>query len=287
VSANTVLLTTDEGSRLAVHDLGGAGPAILICHATGFCGRAYEPLAAVLAPEFQVWAIDFPGHGDSDPPPDGDFAWHRMVPHVLAAAEAISSEPLACVVGHSMGGAVALQAAADSPSLAAAAYLYEPILVPQTDETDEPAKPRPTGRNPMAEGARRRQPSFPSKEAALWRYAARPPLQELSAASLACYVDHGFATHPDGTVWLKCTPENEARTFEGSATITIGSVAKAALSTLLVTGGEPGSPLAAMAPPAVAALPRAELRVHPHLGHFGPLQGPGAIGAEIAVHARG
>ncbi len=282
-----MFLTSDEGSRLALHDLGGAGPPILLCHATGFCGRAYEPLAAVLAPEFHVWAIDFPGHGDSDPPPDGDFDWYRMVRHVLAAAEAISSDPLACVVGHSMGGAVALQAAADHAGLAHAAYLYEPILVPPTGEPDQPDAARPTGRNPMAEGARRRQPSFPSKEAALWRYAARPPLQELSAASLACYVDHGFATRPDGSVWLKCTPENEARTFEGSATITTASVAKAALSTLLVTGGEPGSPLAAMAPPAVEALPRAALRVHPHLGHFGPLQAPGAIGAEIATHARG
>lgn len=275
-----MFLTTDEGGRLAVHDLGGDGPAILICHATGFCGRAYEPLAAVLAPEFHVWAIDFPGHGDSDPPADGDFAWHRMVLHVVAAAEAISSSPLACIVGHSMGGAVALQAAADNQGLSAAAYLYEPIIVPPTNS------PSPNGRNPMAEGARRRQPSFPSKEAALWRYAARPPLNELSAASLLAYVDHGFATNPDGTVALKCTPEYEARTFEGSATITSASVEKARLPTLFATGGEPGSPLAAMAPPVVAALTHGQLSVHPYLGHFGPLQGPVAIGEEIAGHTR-
>jgi pimeloyl-ACP methyl ester carboxylesterase len=276
-----MFLTTDEGTRLAVHDLGGEGPAILICHATGFCGGAYEPLAGVLAPDFHVWAIDFPGHGDSDPPADGDFSWHRMVPRVVAAAQAVSSTPLACVVGHSMGGAVALQAAADNPGLFAAAYLYEPIVVPALNE------PRPTGRNPMAEGARRRQPSFPSKEVAMWRYAVWTPLRELSAASLAAYVENGFATGPDGGVTLKCTPENEARTFEGSATITLESVAAASLPTLLATGGEPGSPLAAMAPPVVAALPRAELRIHTHLGHFGPLQGPAAVGAEIAHHARG
>jgi pimeloyl-ACP methyl ester carboxylesterase len=276
-----VFLTGGRGSRLALHDLGGApapAPTILICHATGFCGRAYEPLAQVLGRRFQVWAVDMPGHGDSENPPEDDFSWRAMVGDVVAATRAIAAEPLACVVGHSMGGAVALQAAADDPSLFAAAYLYEPIVVVAADLAN-----RNGNRNPMADGARRRQGRFASKAEALWRYAGRPPLNELSAGSLAAYVDHGFGFHADGSVELKCTPENEARTFESSASITSASVAAASLPTLIVTGAT--SALASMGPPVVEALPNAELRSHRHLGHFGPLQSPDVIGEEIAAHA--
>ena len=52
-------VSSTKGVTLAVHDLGGEGPPFLIAHATGMCGRAYEPLAAVLAPHFHVHAIDF------------------------------------------------------------------------------------------------------------------------------------------------------------------------------------------------------------------------------------
>jgi pimeloyl-ACP methyl ester carboxylesterase len=272
-----MFLTRADGSRVALHDLGGSGPTILICHATGFCGRAYEPLAQALGDRFHVWAIDMAGHGDSDEPPGGDFSWHAMVDDVVAASRAIASEPLACVVGHSMGGAVALQAAAEHPALFAAAYLYEPIIVPPAESS------RRTGSNPMSAGARRRQGTFASKPEALWRYASRRPLDELSAGSLAAYVQHGFQENADGTVTLKCTPENEARTFESSASITTASIAPAALPTLVVTGAT--STLASMGQPVVDALPDAELRVHRHLGHFGPLQGPEIIGDEIAAHA--
>src|SRR3954469_6119132 len=104
-------VTTVHGTSVAVHDLGGDGPALLICHATGFCGRAYGPLAAVLGARHHVWAVDVRGHGDSPPPADGNFDWNGITFDVLAAVEAIAADELH-VVGHSMGGAVAMQAEA-------------------------------------------------------------------------------------------------------------------------------------------------------------------------------
>jgi pimeloyl-ACP methyl ester carboxylesterase len=274
-----MFLTPEGGSRLAVHDLGGTGPVVLICHATGFCGRAYEPLAGHLAAHFKVWAIDFAGHGDSDLPAGGDFDWRGMVSQLVQATRSISEEPLACVIGHSMGGAVALQAAADHPGLFSSAYVFEPAITPKAPPGGR------SGPNPMADGARRRQDTFGSRAAAMWRYAARRPLSDLEAGSLAAYVEHGFRELPNGAVTLKCTPESEASTFESSAAINVETVATAAVRALCVGGGEPGSPLAAMIPLLAEALPNAEQRIHRHLGHFGPLQSPGLIAEDIVNHA--
>ncbi len=282
-----MLLTSVRGPRFAVHDLGGEGPAVLICHATGFCGMAYARLAALLAADHHVWAIDFAGHGDSDPPADDDYAWHHLIEYAVAAARAISPQQPPAVVGHSMGAAVALQAATAHPGTFSAAYVYEPALVltpshtsDSGSTTDSSAGDNPVARpNPMVEGARRRQASFPSKAAALLRYASRRPLAALEAGSLAAYVEHGFAEQPDGTVALKCRPESEARTFQAGGAMAVSTLS-AALPVLCVSG-DPAEPLAAIVPPLAQALPDARLRVHHHLGHFGPLESPALIADEI------
>jgi pimeloyl-ACP methyl ester carboxylesterase len=267
-------IETSDGLTIALHDLGGSGPHLLVCHATGLCGRAYERVAASFSDRFHVWAVDARGHGDSPAPADGDFSWDGMVRDVAAAAAAIGDGPIH-VVGHSMGGAAALAAEARSPGTFATAYVYEPIVM-------EPDAERPTS-NPLADGARKRRNVFASREAALWRFASRPPLSDWESGSLAAYVRHGFADEADGTVRLKCSGENEARTFEASGAITTRVIAAAALPTLVVSG-DPTTHLAGMARAAAAALPAGELRTHPELGHFGPLQAPSVIGGEIRRH---
>jgi pimeloyl-ACP methyl ester carboxylesterase len=50
---------------IAIHDLGGVGEPLLVCHATGFCGHMYEPLARSLRTRHHVFAVDLRGQGDS------------------------------------------------------------------------------------------------------------------------------------------------------------------------------------------------------------------------------
>jgi pimeloyl-ACP methyl ester carboxylesterase len=275
-------LTTERGTTFALHDLGGVGPAtgpaVLVCHATGFCGQAYAPLARLLGARAHVWALDFPAHGETAPPADGRFDWHAWTAELAAAVEAVAKLAGGPVhaVGHSMGGAIALQAAADRPGLLASAYVYEPIV---------PAARFDGEGTMLAIGARRRRSAFPSREAALWRYASRPPLGDLTAETLAAYVRHGFADQPDGTVALRCLPENEARTFDASGAITALTVAGADLPVLVAVGGvAPGEPPASYGPRLVAALPQAALRRYDHLGHFGLFQAPATIAADILAH---
>src|SRR5947209_16113777 len=94
---------SSNGVTVAVHDLGGSGEPLLIAHATGFCGRSYEPLADALAGRFHVWAVDFRGHGDSTEPADGNYAWTGMADDLLAATDAAGVDRW-FGVGHSLGG---------------------------------------------------------------------------------------------------------------------------------------------------------------------------------------
>ena len=270
-------LRSTDHVTLAVHHLGGTGEPLLIAHATGFCGHAYRPLAAALHDHFDVWALDFRGHGDSTRPRNGDFSWDGMAADALAAIDAVRDGPLV-VMGHSMGGAALLLAELSSPGVLRCAYLYEPIVFPSGYS--------PPGASPMAASARRRRRSFASKAEALTRYAGRPPLGTLRADALAAYVEHGLADRPDGTVELKCTPEDEAATFSSESKMSVDRVEGLALPTVVAVGGRAGEPNpAAFGPPIVAAMPRARLAEYPHLGHFGPLQDPETVAEEILALA--
>jgi pimeloyl-ACP methyl ester carboxylesterase len=284
---------SSDGVRVAVHDLtpkGGGDPAagpesesLIVCHATGFCGRAYQPLADELAGRFHVYALDFRGHGDTAAPEDGDFSWHAMADDLLAAVATISAGRPVAAFGHSLGGGVLLLAEARHPGTLRAALLYEPIVLPAGGRT-------PLGPDPMSAIARRRRAVFSSKAEALLRYARRPPLNVLQAGALASYVEHGMAERDDGSVTLKCTPESEAATYDGAGKPTVETVSGVATPVVVAVGTtERGWTPAAFGQGLADALPNGRLERHPLLGHFGPLQGPVTVATMIldALAAQG
>jgi pimeloyl-ACP methyl ester carboxylesterase len=272
-------VASSDGVEVVVHDLGGEGEPFLICHATGFCARAYEPMAAGLAQDFHVWALDFRGHGDTAAPANGRFHWDGMGDDLEAAIDSIGSGPLAAF-GHSMGGAVSVAVEHRRPGAFRSLYLYEPIVLP-------PVGGFPEGADPMSEAAQRRRPTFPSKAEALMRYASRPPLNILQAGALAAYVQHGFAEEPDGTATLKCRPEYEAATFAADGKPTVDIAAKVLTPTVVAVGASDGSWSPALFGPGIVdAMPGATLERHPRLGHFGPLQDPQAVADAILRSAR-
>jgi len=70
-SSSSLTVPSSGGVAVALHDLGGTGAPLLVCHATGFHGRMYAPLARRLTARFHVFALDFRGHGASTVPDDG------------------------------------------------------------------------------------------------------------------------------------------------------------------------------------------------------------------------
>jgi len=104
---------------------GQTGPAILALH--GWQGRAsqFRHLAAALVPAgFQLIALDGPAHGRSP----GREANPSMMADALLEA-AVETGPLHGVIGHSMGGAAALYAAAQGLPAERAVVLGAPAAV--------------------------------------------------------------------------------------------------------------------------------------------------------------
>ena len=270
--ATNVRITSADGVGLELHDLGGDGPPVLVVHATGFCAGAYRPMAPILTADHHVWALDVRAHGASDRPADGDLSWRRVADDVLAAVDAIGDGPV-FGLGHSMGGACLALAELERPGTLRAAYLFEPIIIP--DEWGEAP-----GSNPLAAAARRRRPSFGSRAEALARYAGRPPLGVCRADALAAYVAHGFVDAPDGGVTLACTPDDEAATFEAPGKPTISQVHDLAIPVTVACGDRDALGPASFAPAVAEAIDRGRLLRYRHLGHFGPFTDPDTVGED-------
>lgn len=124
------------GARIAYSAWGPEGaPPLVLVHGGAAHRRWWSPLAPLLTAHHRVVALDLSGHGDSD---------HRERYHpgvwaeeVLAVAEAVTPGGEPTVVGHSMGGFVAIVAAAEhGPRLAGAIVLDSPISRPDP-ETEE------------------------------------------------------------------------------------------------------------------------------------------------------
>ena len=273
-ATNTLRVESTDGVVVALHDLGGSGPDLVICHATGFHGRAYRPMARALLDHHHVWAIDFRGHGGSTAPDDGDFAWRGMAADLLACIDAIGASSVVAF-GHSLGGAATMLAEVTRPGVVSAAYLFEPIVFPREYLVGRTE-------NPMSGPARRRRETFASKADALMRYSSRPPLSVMRADSLAAYVDGGFDELDDGTVRLSCLPEHEARTFECEEKMTLDRIEGLTLPVTVgagLVGGDPNP--AVFAPMIVEVLENGRLLEYEHLGHFGPFEAPERVAVDV------
>lgn len=107
---------------LHVHRYGPAGPAqVLAIHGLTGHGQRWQTLATRHLPEYTVVAPDLIGHGRSS------WAAPWSIDANVAALAALLEDPVV-VVGHSFGGAVALNLAAARPDLVSRIVLLDPAV---------------------------------------------------------------------------------------------------------------------------------------------------------------
>lgn len=92
----------------------GSGEPLVLLHGVGHRRQAWYPVFGLLAEQRTVYALDLPGHGES--PPLGDAGTGRLAIEAMAAAIFAFFDDHGLdrphVAGNSLGGALALQAAA-------------------------------------------------------------------------------------------------------------------------------------------------------------------------------
>ncbi len=119
------------GLKLSYLDAGGAGEPLIALHSHWMEGATFAPLAAALAPEWRVIALDQRGHGDSDHAKTytrDDYLGD------LAALYANLGIRRAVLLGNSLGGVNAYQFAAKFPELVRA-LIIEDIGAVINDDT--------------------------------------------------------------------------------------------------------------------------------------------------------
>jgi pimeloyl-ACP methyl ester carboxylesterase len=117
------------GVRVRVYEQGPVDAPVVLClHSVFVDARAFAPLAELLSDEFRVICPDLPGYGDSEKPPLNRFSYG-----VDAFTEALVDLygglglTRSIVVGHGLGGSIAMTLAARHPELVSRLVLIDPI----------------------------------------------------------------------------------------------------------------------------------------------------------------
>jgi pimeloyl-ACP methyl ester carboxylesterase len=137
---------TEEGGsdeRLASRQVGEAGPHVVFVHGLFGQGKNWTTIAKGLADRHRVTLLDLPNHGHS---PWTDRVDYLDMAELVATELEHLGEPVT-LVGHSMGGKVAMQLALRRPELLRALVVVDvaPVAYPptggRTDDEDEEASP--------------------------------------------------------------------------------------------------------------------------------------------------
>ena len=109
------LYRIEGGATVHIRDEGNrAGPPLILLHGAYASVHAWEPWVGELGDKFRLISFDLPGYGLTGTISDGDYSRANMartfdrIMHLMKLQRAV-------IVGHSMGGGVALQYELDYP----------------------------------------------------------------------------------------------------------------------------------------------------------------------------
>ena len=235
----------------------GSGPqAWVFLHYFGGSGRAWGQVAALLADRWRCVMPDLRGFGNSDAITD-PYSVSDAADEVLALVSALKIEHFG-LVGHSMGGKIALVVAARQPP-----GLSRLVLLAPSPPTPEP----------MSASERASLLACQTSYAAARQAARKICGQRLPAALVQQVIDDRLRTSPAAWRWWLASGSCES-VQDGIAQINVPiQVLSGALDIDI--------PSAVIEREVMARMPLAHMRLLPGCGHLLPLEAPQAVAQAV------
>jgi 3-oxoadipate enol-lactonase len=105
----------------------GAGPDVIFLHGWASSSKMWAGLLPQLAADYRCWSLDLPGFGDSGKPATSWYSIPNYTAMLLEFARLHALGPLR-LVGHSMGGLIALDLGARYPELVERLVAINPVI---------------------------------------------------------------------------------------------------------------------------------------------------------------
>lgn len=246
-------------------------PALVFLHYFGGSLHSWEAVLAQLSTEFYCLAIDLPGFGDSPALSD-----HQTVDEVADVLTSIITAQLGTrpfvLVGHSMGGKLAMAIAAGTSSSPRPAALQALVLL----------APSPPGPEPIADKDRQEMLEQPSLSPDEQREAAEKTATKITHLPLAesirqlIITDNLRSSREGWVAWLTTGSLDD---------ITDRMVRINVPVTILVGDQDKALPHSVQADLVQPYLPQATLHLVPDAGHLLPQEAPDVVTAAINLVA--
>lgn len=193
-------------------------PPLLFCHASSFCASAYKQMLGRLAHEFDIFALDFRGHGKTCLPADPGRlpSFH---PYVCDIQYFLDTEyqPNWFLAGHSLGASVVTLASRGRRDIAGLALIEPVALPPIVSRLAKTPLWAALGRfHPFVRRAEARRLLFSSREAVRAAYREKAVFRNFAPGVLDDYLEDGLC-EDDAGVRLACSPAWEVATYRAQA----------------------------------------------------------------------
>jgi pimeloyl-ACP methyl ester carboxylesterase len=251
--------------------LGGddSAPPLVLLHGLAERWQVFERLLPLLAPRLRTVAIDLPGFGASPPQPGGGFDLGAVCARVEAVVAELGLEQPA-MLGHSLGGGLAVRYASERPGALSALVLLAPAGLVATGAV------RPSWRRPWLHAAGRTllRAAIPLvasdtfRERAFARVVGDPAALDAELArELAQGAAHGRATPAAGIEIVHAGLRDRLDALK--------------LPTLVIWGGRDRVVSPGYAQPLRDALPDGRLLLLPEAGHVPMCEQPDAVATAV------
>ncbi|MDF2626844.1 MAG: tropinesterase [Symbiobacteriaceae bacterium] len=239
-------------------------PLVLLLHALGCHSGWWAWTAPLLAERYHVVAPDFRGHGDT--PRADDYSFKAYAADVERLVQKLGAGPCA-LVGHSMGGYVAL-------TVAARKFIQPTAIIVADMKTSAPEQELAD----LKAASQKPSRTYATLDEAAARYRLSPPDHVVPAQRLAAVARESYRQLPDGT-WA----EKFDRRALAIDPLAPGDLAARLNCPALFLRGEHSVIMPAEPAAALAAAAKAPLATMPGLHHHLPLEDPEGFAAQVTA----